>query len=174
MQVLGQNPNGAHDRLAHIKVSGSLNDPADYEVEFPAEHLVQRLVLAGLGNGVPRQDQLSVGALKHWGEQSQKKFTVTPSSHAPLLNIRLQRLVRWNSSSLFFFYSCPNWAQIFTPGFLLWTWGVDAEIKTGLFICDLTAGRFYLKQLNFADTSWKLNVLIYVCRPYSVSIRHFF
>ena len=65
MQVLGQNANGAHDRLANIKVPGPLNDPVDYEVDFPAEHLVQRLVLARLGNKVPRQDQLSVGALKH-------------------------------------------------------------------------------------------------------------
>lgn len=65
MQVLGQNTNGAHYRLTNIKVSGSLNNAVDYEVELPAEHLVQRLVLAWLGNSVPRQDQLSVGALKH-------------------------------------------------------------------------------------------------------------
>lgn len=68
MQVLGQNTNGAHDRLANIKVFGSLNDPVDYEVDFPAEHPVQRLALTWLGNAVPRQDQLSVGALKHCRE----------------------------------------------------------------------------------------------------------
>lgn len=65
MQVLSQNANGAHNRLANVKVFGSLNDPVDYEVNFPAEHLVQRLLLTRLGNAVPRQDQLSVGALKH-------------------------------------------------------------------------------------------------------------
>lgn len=65
MQVLGQDTNGAHDGLAHIKVFGSLNDPVDYKVDLPAEHLVQRLVLAWLGNVVPRQDQLGVGALEH-------------------------------------------------------------------------------------------------------------
>lgn len=46
MQVLGQNSNGAHDRLANIKVVHSLNDAVDDYVDFPAEHLVQRLVLA--------------------------------------------------------------------------------------------------------------------------------
>lgn len=65
MQVLSQNPNGAHHRLADIKVIGLLNDAVNYEVEFPAEHLMQRLVLAWFGNTVPRQDQLCVGALKH-------------------------------------------------------------------------------------------------------------
>lgn len=65
MQVLGQNPNGAHHRLANIKVFGSLNDPVDYKVNLPAEHLVKRLTLRRLGNAIPRQDQLSVGALEH-------------------------------------------------------------------------------------------------------------
>lgn len=65
MQVLGQNPNGAHDCVGDIKVFGSFNDAVDYKVEFPAENLVQGLLLARLGDGVPRQDQLSVGAFKH-------------------------------------------------------------------------------------------------------------
>lgn len=65
MQVLGQNTNGAHDRLANIEVVRRLNDAVNYYVGFPAEHLVQRLVLTRLGNVVPRQDQLSVGTLKH-------------------------------------------------------------------------------------------------------------
>lgn len=65
MQVLSQNSNGAHDCLANIKVFHSLNDAVDYYVDFPAEHLVQRLALARLGNVVPRHEQLSVGALKH-------------------------------------------------------------------------------------------------------------
>lgn len=92
MQVLGQNTDGAHDCLANIKVFGLLNNSVDYEVEFPAEHLVQRLLLTGLGNAVPRQNQLSVGALKHCGEKptTQKKFTSTPSSHTRPLNIKLK------------------------------------------------------------------------------------
>lgn len=65
MQVLGQNSNGAHNRLANIKVFGSLNDAIDYYVDFPAKHLVQRLLRTRLGDAVPRQDQLSVDALKH-------------------------------------------------------------------------------------------------------------
>lgn len=65
MQVLGQNSNGAHNRLANIKVFGSLNDAVDYYVDFPDEHLVQRLLRTRLGDAVPRQDQLSVGALEH-------------------------------------------------------------------------------------------------------------
>lgn len=65
MQVLGQNPNGAHHRLADVKVSGPLNDAVNYEVKLPAEQHVQRLVLAGLGDAVPGQDQPSVGTLKH-------------------------------------------------------------------------------------------------------------
>lgn len=65
MQVLGENPNGAHDRLAHIKVPRSRDDAVDDCVDFPAEHLAQRLAGARLGNAVPRQDQLSVGALEH-------------------------------------------------------------------------------------------------------------
>lgn len=73
MQVLGQNTNGAHDRLANIKVFGSVNDAVDYEVKFPAQHLVQRLVLSRLGNVVPGQDQLSIGALEHCEGSSKKK-----------------------------------------------------------------------------------------------------
>lgn len=88
MQVLGQNSNGAHDRLAHIKVFRSRNDAVDYYVDFPAEHLVQRVVQAWFGDAVPRQDQLRVGTLKHCGEQSQRKVTLAPSSHAHLQNIK--------------------------------------------------------------------------------------
>lgn len=65
MQVLGQNTNGAHDRLANIEVVRCLNDAVNYYVDFPAENLVQKLVLTRLGNVVPRQDQLSVDTLKH-------------------------------------------------------------------------------------------------------------
>lgn len=65
-QVLGEDPDGAHDRLAHIKVPRPLDDALDDCVDFPAEHLVQRLAQAQLGAAVPRQDQLSVGALEHW------------------------------------------------------------------------------------------------------------
>lgn len=72
MQVLGQNANGTHDCLAHIKASRSLNDAVDHDVDFPAEHPVQRLGLERLRDAVPRQDELSVGALKDWGEQSQQ------------------------------------------------------------------------------------------------------
>lgn len=64
MQVLGQNANGAHDCLAHIKAACSLDDTLDHDVDFPAEHPVQRLQLQRLGDAVPRQDELSVGALK--------------------------------------------------------------------------------------------------------------
>lgn len=73
MQMLGQNANGAHHRLANIKVFGSLNDSVDYEVDLPAEHLVQRLALTWLRDVVPRQNQLSIGALKHCGEKQQHK-----------------------------------------------------------------------------------------------------
>lgn len=79
MQMLGQNANGTHDRLAHIKVSRSLDDAVDHDVDFPAEHLVQRLGLAWLRNAVPRLDELSVGALKDWGEQSQKELHINAS-----------------------------------------------------------------------------------------------
>jgi len=65
MQVLGQNANGAHHRLADIKVSGPFNDAVYDEVKFPAEHLMQRLLLTWLGDAVPRHDQLSVGTLEH-------------------------------------------------------------------------------------------------------------
>lgn len=65
MQVLSQNTNGAHRHLANIKVFASLNDAVDYEIKLLTEDLVQRLALAWLRNAVPRQDQLSVGALKH-------------------------------------------------------------------------------------------------------------
>lgn len=65
-QVLGEDPDGAHDRLAHIKFPRPLDDALDDCVDFPAEHLVQRLAQAQLGAAVPRQDQLSVGALEHW------------------------------------------------------------------------------------------------------------
>lgn len=65
MQVLGQNPNGAHHRLADVKVSGPLNDAVNYEVKLPAEQHVQWLVLAGLRDAVPRHDQPSVGTLKY-------------------------------------------------------------------------------------------------------------
>lgn len=108
MQVLGQNSNGAHDRLANIKVVHSLNDAVDDYVDFPAEHLVQRLVLAWLGNTVPRQDQLSVGTLKHWGEQAQREFTPAPSSHTHTswaLHTKTAvtlKLVWWNSSCSLF------------------------------------------------------------------------
>lgn len=64
MQVLGQNANGTHDCLAHIKASRSLDDTLDHDVDFPAEHLVQRLGFERLRDAVPRQDELSVGALK--------------------------------------------------------------------------------------------------------------
>lgn len=94
MQVLSQDTNGAHDRLANIKVFGSLNDPVDDEVELPAEHLVQRLVLAWLGDAVPRQDQLGVGALEHWGQQSQRKIPITPDSYARLPNIKLEERLK--------------------------------------------------------------------------------
>lgn len=130
MQVLGQNSNGAHNRLANIKVFGSLNDAVDYYVDFPDEHLVQRLLRTRLGDAVPRQDQLSVGALKHWGEQPQKKFALAPSSHAHLQHIKHKDcsdfkacLVKFKLSSFFFFYSCPNYsfqnwiAQISMTGF---------------------------------------------------------
>lgn len=73
MQVLGQNTNGAHNHMANIKVFGSLNNALDYEIKLLAEHLVQRLVFAWLGNTVPRQEQLNVGAIKHWGEHPQSQ-----------------------------------------------------------------------------------------------------
>lgn len=85
MQVLGEDPDGAHDCLTDIEVSGPLDDALDDCVDFPAKHLVQRLVKAQLGGAVPRQDQLSVGALEHWRyggrgrkEQSQRKPTLAP------------------------------------------------------------------------------------------------
>lgn len=99
MQVLGENPNGAHDRLAHIKVPRSHDDAVDDCVDFPAEHLVQRLAQARLGNAVPRQDQLSVGALKHWGRAVTKETRISatiPRSPTQHQRRRLQRL-----SSLF-------------------------------------------------------------------------
>lgn len=64
MQVLRQNANRTHDCLAHIKASHSLDDAVDQDVHLPAEHQVQRLGLERLGDAVPRQDELSVGALK--------------------------------------------------------------------------------------------------------------
>lgn len=64
MQVLGENADGTHDCLAHIKASRSLDDAFDHDVHFPAEHPVQRLGLERLRDAVPRQDELSVGALK--------------------------------------------------------------------------------------------------------------
>lgn len=83
MQVLCQNANGAHDRLANIKVFGSFNDSVDYEVDLPAEHLVQRLALTRLRDDVPRQNQLSVGALKHYEEypQHKREFTFWAATH---------------------------------------------------------------------------------------------
>lgn len=96
MQVLGQNPNGAHDCVGDIKVFGPFNDAVDYKVEFPAENLVQGLLLARLRDGVPRQDQLSVGAFKHCensrhtASQSQRKVTFTLCSHAHLLSIKFK------------------------------------------------------------------------------------
>lgn len=66
VQVLGKDPDGAHDCLAHVEVSRPLDDALDDCVDFPAEHLVQRLLQAQLGGAVPRQDQLSVGAFEHW------------------------------------------------------------------------------------------------------------
>lgn len=112
MQVLGQNSNGAHDRLANIKVFRSRNDAVDYYVDFPAEHLVQRMVQTWFGDAVPRQDQLRVGTLKHCGEQSQRKLALAPSSHAHLQNIKHSDcsdfhacLVKLKRSV---FDSCPN------------------------------------------------------------------
>lgn len=64
MQVLGQNADGTHDRLAHIKALRSLDDAVDHHIHFPAEHEAQRLGLQRLRDAVPRQDELSVGALK--------------------------------------------------------------------------------------------------------------
>lgn len=64
MQVLGQNANGTHDCLAHIKALRSLDEAVDHDVDFPAEHPVQGLGLERLRNAVPRQDELSVGTLK--------------------------------------------------------------------------------------------------------------
>lgn len=136
MQVLGQNSNGAHNHLANIKVFGSLNDAVDYYVDFPDEHLVQRLLRTRLGDAVPRQDQLSVGALKHWGEQPQKKFALAPSSHAHLQHIKHKDcsdfkacLVKFKLSSFFFFLflsklfiSKLNSTNIHDRIFL-WTWG---------------------------------------------------
>lgn len=72
MQVLGQNANRTHDCLAHIKPSRSLDEALDHDVGFPAERLMQRLGLERLRNAVPRQDELGVGALKDWGERSQR------------------------------------------------------------------------------------------------------
>lgn len=64
MQVLGQDANGTHDRLAHVKAPHPLDDALDHDVGFPAEHPVQRLGLERLRDAVPRQDELSVGALE--------------------------------------------------------------------------------------------------------------
>lgn len=102
--MLGEDPDGAHDRLAHIEVPRPLDDALDDGVHFPAQHLVQGLAQAQLGAAVPRPDQLSVGALEHWrdggevvggvglvewdggggggGEQSQRKPALAPQSHA--------------------------------------------------------------------------------------------
>lgn len=84
MQMLRQNANGTHDRLAHVKVSRSLDDAADHHVHLPAEHPVQRLGLARLRDAVPRQDELSVGTLKDWGEQPQKEIHINAGSPAHL------------------------------------------------------------------------------------------
>lgn len=65
MQVLRENPNGAHHRLGDIKVYGPLNDAIDHKVNFSAEDLVERLLLAGLRHFIPGQDQLSIGTLEH-------------------------------------------------------------------------------------------------------------
>lgn len=64
MQMLRQDANGPHDRLAHVKVPRSLDDAVDHHVHLPAEHPVQRLGLARLRDAVPGQDQLRVGAFK--------------------------------------------------------------------------------------------------------------
>lgn len=107
MQVLGQNPNGAHDCVGDIKVFGPFNDAVDYKVKFPAENLVQGLLLARLGDGVPRQDELSVGAFKHCEDsrhtasQSQRKVTFTLCSHAHLLSIKFNNCA---DLSFFFFF----------------------------------------------------------------------
>lgn len=81
MQVLGQNPNEAHDCVGDIKVFGPLNDAVDYKVKLPAEHLVQRLLLTRLGDGVPRQDQLSVGAFKHCEDSQHHGESVTKENY---------------------------------------------------------------------------------------------
>lgn len=62
--MLGQNANGTHDGLAHIEVSRPLDDAVNHDVRLAAQHAVQRLGLAWLRDAVPRQDELSVGALK--------------------------------------------------------------------------------------------------------------
>lgn len=76
MQVLSQNTNAAHDRLANVEAFGSLDDAVDHKVELPAEHLVQGLAPTRLGDAVPRQEQLGVGALEHC--RRRKNSTVTP------------------------------------------------------------------------------------------------
>lgn len=83
MQVLGQNANGTHDCLAHIKASRSLDDAVDHDVDFPAEHPVQRLQLQRLRDAVPRQDELSVGALKDWGGGVESRVTTRTFTSAP-------------------------------------------------------------------------------------------
>lgn len=139
VQVLGQNPNGAYDSLANIKVFCSLNDPVNYKVKLPAEHLVQRLVLTWLKDTVPRQHQLSVGTLKHWWEQSQRKITVAPSSHTHLLTIKLKHCSDLNACLVKFKLYFLLIIQIVQAGrTFLWTRGVDGGMKTGLFIREHT------------------------------------
>lgn len=74
MQVLCQNLNWAHHSLADIKVPGPLNKAVDHKVEIPAEDLVKGLLVPGLGDTVPWQNQLSVGALEHWEDLSQSQW----------------------------------------------------------------------------------------------------